>query len=118
MPVIEAARSTGHSSQPLEEVVVAGRVRTAPLVVVQTGIDDRPHHAQGEGGVGAGHGPQVLVGDTGGPAPERVDDHELGAVALAGLEDEAPQVRRGRERVPRPHDHVAGVRPPLGVDLG
>ena len=41
----------------------------------------------------------------------------LAPLLLAGLEDEAPQVRRRRERVPRPHDHVAGVDPPLGVDL-
>ena len=104
--------------EPFEEVVEAGRVRTTPLVVVEPGIDDRPHHAQGEGAIRSGHRPQVLVGDPGGPAPERVDDDELGAAALAGIEDEAPQVRRGRERIPRPHDHVAGVRPPLGVDLG
>ncbi len=68
--------------QPFEEVVEAGRVSTTPLVVVEAGIDDRPHHAQGEGAIGAGHGPQVLVGDTRGATPERIDDHQLGAVRL------------------------------------
>ena len=50
--------------QPFEEVVEAGRVAQAPFVVVETGIDDGPHHAEGEGAIGAGHRSEVLIGDT------------------------------------------------------
>ena len=40
------------------------------------------------------------------------------APLLARVEQLAPQVRRGRQRVPAPDEQVAGVRPLLRVDLG
>jgi hypothetical protein len=39
--------------QPLEQVVVAGAVLPAPLVVVDPRVHDRAHHPQGERGIGA-----------------------------------------------------------------
>jgi hypothetical protein len=58
----------------------------------------------------------VLVRHAGGAAPERVHHHEPRSL-LARVEQLAPEVRGGRERVPTPDEQVAGVRPLLRIDL-
>ena len=100
-----------------EQLVVAVGVGAAPLLVGEAGVEDRAHHADAERGVGAGQRAQVLVGHPGGTAAERIDHHDLRA-RLARVEQLAPEVRSGGHRVPAPDEHVARVRPLLGIDLG
>ena len=103
--------------EPGEQVVEASGVRAAPLLVDEPRVTDRPHHPQREHGVAAGQRPQVLVGDAGGAAAVGID-HDQPRPVGARVEQQPPEVRRGRHRVPAPDDHVARVRPLLGVDLG
>ena len=112
-----ACSSTRLAREALDQLVVAERVRAAPLLVGEPGVEQRAHDAERERGVGAGQRPQVHVGDARRAAAERVDDDQPRA-ALARLEDQPPEVRRRRERVPAPHDDRARVHPLLGVDLG
>ena len=62
--------------EPLEQLVIAVGVCATPLLVGESGVDDRAHHSQRQGGVGARERAQVLVGDPRGAAAERVDDHQ------------------------------------------
>ena len=57
------------------------------------------------------------VRDARGAAAEGIDDDQPRA-PLARLEQQPPEVRRGRERIPAPDDDRARVHPLLGVDLG
>ena len=100
-----------------EQLVVPIGVRPAPVIVVETGIDDRPHHPDGQCAVGARQRAQMLVRHARRATPEGVDHHEPRSL-LARVEQFPPQVRRGGERVPAPHEQVAGVRPLLRIDLG
>ena len=116
-PQIAEQLSTVWSGERRQQLVVALGVRAAPLLVLQPGIDDRAHHADRQRRVGAGQRAQVLVRHARRAAAERVH-HDEPRACCARVEQLAPEVGRRRERVPAPHDHVARVRPLLGVDLG
>ena len=75
-----------------KQLVIAVRVRPAPLLVVEPGVHDRAHHADRQRGVGAGQRAQVLVGHPGRAAAERVD-HDEPRARRARVEELAPQVR-------------------------
>ena len=106
----------GGAAELVEQLVVAVGVRAAPVLVVEAGVDDRAHHPDGERGVGARQRAQMLVGEPRRAAAEGIDDHEPRALP-ARVEQLAPEVRRGRQRVPAPDEQVARVRPLLRVDL-
>ena len=103
--------------EALQELVEAVGVSATPFLVDEPGVGHRSQHPQCQRRVGARDRAQVLVGDPGGAASERVDDAEPGTVA-ARVEKLAPQMGRGRHRVPAPDQQVAGVVPLLRVDLG
>ena len=100
-----------------QQLVVPVCVLPAPVLVVEAGVDDRPHHPDRQRGVGARQRAQMLVRHPRGAAAERIDHHEPRAL-LARVEQLSPQVRRRGERVPAPHQQIAGVRPLLRVHLG
>jgi hypothetical protein len=64
-------------------------VSAAPVVVLEARVHDRPHHPDGERGVGARQRAQVLVRHTRGAAAERVHNHEPRAL-LARVEQLSP----------------------------
>ena len=103
--------------EPLDQLVVAERVGTAPLLVGEARVEQRPHDAERERGIRARERSQVRVGDARRAAAEGIDDDEPRS-APARFEDQAPQVRSRRERVPAPRDDRARVHPLLGIDLG
>jgi hypothetical protein len=103
--------------EPLEQLVVADGVRTAPLLVGEARVDHRAHHPEGEGAVGARERANVLVRDAGRPRAVGVDRDEPGAVPACG-EQESPEVRGRRHRIPAPQEDEARARPLLRIDLG
>ncbi len=75
--------------EPLEQLVEAGRVRAAPVLVDEPGIADRAHHPEAKRGVGARQRLHVLVREARGLAPVRVHDDEPRARAVC-LEQQPP----------------------------
>ena len=103
--------------EALEQLVVAERVGAAPLVVGEALVDQRAHHPERQGTVRPGKRAHVLVRDSSRPASVWVDDDEARPVSPC-LEQEPPEMRRGRHRIPADEEQVAGVWPFLGIDLG
>ena len=102
--------------EPRDELVVAQRVRPAPPLVREP-ASSSARMTPSASAASSGERSQVPVGDARRAAAEGIDDDEPRA-ATARLEDEAPEMRGGGERVPAPHDDRARVHPLLGIDLG
>ena len=99
---------------PLAQVFPTEGVGAEPGLVVQPFGEEDMHQAQGEGAIGGGTRADVLVGADGGQGAARVDDDDVGAVAL-GLAQERHPVGRGAGGIVAPDEDELALADSIGV---